>query len=99
MNASKAAYNQVWSLGANWVGLHPKSREYFWGGSGLWAPSGMKLLQASNINEELLIIRNVDIKEQSSKERDDFNYRIDFESFYRNLKYRETCLYSLEDQD
>lgn len=99
MNASKAAYNQVWSLGANWVGLHPKSREYFWGGSGLWAPSGMKLLQASNINEELLIIRNVDIREQSSKERDDFNYRIDFENFYRNLKYREACLYSLEGQD
>jgi len=95
MNASKAAYNQVWSLGANWVGLHPRSKEYFWGGSGIWAPSGMKLLQASNINEELLIIRNVDISGQRSKERDDFNYRIDFEDFYRNLKYRENCLYSL----
>ncbi|MDW7739495.1 MAG: carbon-nitrogen hydrolase family protein [Bacillota bacterium] len=89
MNSSKAAYNQVWSLGINWVGRHQKGKEYFWGGSGIWAPSGMKLLQASNINEELLIIRNVDIKEQSIKEKDDFNYRIDFEHFYRNLVYKD----------
>ncbi len=85
MNSSKAAYNQVWALGANWVGLHQKSNEYFWGGSGIWAPSGMKLLQASNINEELLIIRNLDIKGQRDKEQDDFNYRIDFQEFYRSM--------------
>lgn len=91
MNASKAAYNQVWSLGVNWVGRHKKSREYFWGGTGLWAPSGMKLLQGSNINEELLIIRNVDIKGQKDKEKDDFNYRIDFENFYRNMKHPADC--------
>lgn len=99
MNASKSAYNQVWSLGVNWVGVHKKSKEYFWGGSGLWAPSGMKLLQASNINEELLIIRNIDIAGQRSKEIDDFNYRIDFENFYRNLKYKDNCIYYLEDED
>ncbi len=91
MNASKAAYNQVWSLGVNWVGRHLKSREYFWGGSGVWAPSGMRLLQLSNINEELLIIRNLDIKGQRSKEKDDFNYRIDFENFYRNMKHPLDC--------
>ena len=89
MNASKAAYNQVWSVGANWVGTHHKSREYFWGGSGIWAPSGMQLLQASNIKEELLIIRNVNIKKQRERERDDFNYRIDFESFYRHLEHSD----------
>lgn len=92
MNASKAAYNQVWSLGSNWVGRHAKSHEYFWGGSGIWAPSGLKLLQASNINEELLIIHNIDIKEQQKREKDDFNYRIDFELFYRQMKHPADCI-------
>ncbi len=87
MNASKAAYNQIWSLGVNWVGVHEKSNEYFWGGSGVWAPSGMKLLGGSNIKEELLIIRNVNIKRQRALEQDDFNYRIDFESFYRHIEH------------
>jgi len=97
MNSSKAAYNQVWSLGSNWVGRHQKTGEYFWGGSGLWAPSGMKLLQASNINEELLIIRNLDIPGQRDKEQDEFNYRIDFESFYRNMKFAEECTHYVEE--
>jgi len=97
MNASKAAYNQVWSLGANRVGLHSKSKEYFWGGSGVWAPSGMKLLQASNINEELLIIRNLDIQGQRDREQDDFNYRIDFHEFYRNMKHPEDCIHYVEE--
>ncbi len=96
MNSSKAAYNQVWSLGANLVGLHKKSQEYFWGGSGVWAPSGMKLLQASNINEELLVIRNLDITGQRDKEKDDFNYRIDFQDFYRNMKHPEDCVHYVE---
>ncbi len=92
MNASKSAYNQVWSFGSNWVGRHKKSREYFWGGSGIWAPSGMKLLQASNINEELLVIRNVDVKGQRDREQDDFNYRIDFEDFYRQMRHPSDCI-------
>lgn len=99
MNSSKAAYNQVWSLGANWVGRHKKSREYFWGGSGVWAPSGMKLLQASNINEELLIIRNLDIKGQREKEKDEFNYRIDFQEFYRDMKHPEDCTHYTEEKE
>lgn len=97
MNASKAAYNQVWSLGTNFVGLHEMSREYFWGGSGVWAPSGMKLLQASNINEELLIVRNLDIKGQRDKEQDDFNYRIDFHEFYRHMEHPEDCIHYVEE--
>jgi len=92
MNSSKAAYNQIWCLGANWVGVHHKSGEYFWGGSGLWTPSGMRLLQASNINEELLIIRNVDIKGQKDKEQDRFNYQIDFENLYRYMKGQVECV-------
>ncbi len=87
MNASNAAYNQIWSLGSNWVGRHAKGLDNYWGGSGVWAPSGMNLLQASNINEELLIIHNIDIKGQSAMERDDFNYKIDFEQFYRQIEH------------
>lgn len=98
MNSSMSAYNQVWSLGANWVGLHKISRESFWGGSGIWAPSGMKLLQASNINEELLIIRNMDIAGQRTHEKDDFNYRIDFENFYRNLKHKENSTFCFNEE-
>jgi predicted amidohydrolase len=90
MNASKAAYNQVWSLGANMVGPHAVTKDYFWGGSGIWAPSGMKIVQASNITEELILIRNLDIKGQRFKERDDFNYQIDFASFYTQLKEDES---------
>ena len=93
MNGSKAAYNQVWSLGSNWVGLHKKSGEYFWGGSGIWAPSGMTLLQASNINEELLVIRNLDIQGQRDQEKDDFNYRIDFQDFYRHMDHQSECVH------
>ncbi len=85
MNSSKAAYNQVWSIGANTVGHHDISGNYFWGGSGIWPPSGLKLLQASNIKEELLVIHNVNIKEQREKEIDKFNYRIDFEKFYSQI--------------
>jgi len=99
MNGSKAAYNQVWSIGSNWVGLHEKSREYYWGGSGIWAPSGMKLLQASNINEELLIVRNLDIKGQRDKEQDDFNYRIDFEQFYRDMEHQKECIHYVDTEE
>lgn len=84
MNASKAAYNQVWSIAANWVGAHNRHPKYFWGGSGLWAPSGMQLLDGSNIKEELLIIRNVNIRKQRERERDDFDYSIDFRNFYQH---------------
>lgn len=86
MNASKAAYNQVWSLGANMVGRHAVTGDYFWGGSGIWAPSGMKIVQASNITEELILVRNMDIKGQRFKEKDDFNYQIDFARFYQHMK-------------
>ncbi len=88
MNSSKSAYNQVFSIASNAVGRHEISDVYFWGGSGIWAPSGMQLLQASNINEELLIINNLDIRGQKYKEQDDFNYRIDFQKFYTGIQDR-----------
>ncbi len=86
MNSSKAAYNQIWSLGANIVGEHEKDGTYFWGGSGIWTPSGLQLLRASNIKEELILIRNLDIKGEKQKERNKLNYSIDFKEFHRKLK-------------
>lgn len=96
MNSSKAAYNQVWSLGANAVGTHDISEVMFWGGSGVWAPSGLRLLQASNIREELLIIRNLDLHGQRALEHDDFNYRIDFQSVYRKMDAPESAVEHLD---
>ncbi len=90
MNSSKAAYNQVWSLAANSVGPHDISGNYFWGGSGIWAPSGMSIVQASNITAELILVHNLDIRGQLARERDDFDYRIDFSRFYRHLE-QEAC--------
>lgn len=81
-----AATNQVWLIACNAVGEHGLSGAHFWGGSGLWAPSGMKILQASNIHEELLIIHNVDIKGQRAREKDDFDYAFDFSSVYRPIE-------------
>ena len=81
-----AATNQVWIIACNAVGKHGLSDAHFWDGSGLWAPSGMKILQASNIHEKLLIIHNVDIKGQRALEKDDFNYAFDFSSVYRRIE-------------
>ena len=78
-----AATNQVWVIACNAVGRHEITGARFWGGSGLWAPSGLRLLQASHVNEELLVIHNVDITGQRKVEVDDFDYRLDFESIYR----------------
>ncbi len=77
-----SAMNQVWTIGCNAVGVHGITGAVFWGGSGLWAPSGLRLIQASRFHEELLIVHNVDIKGQRKMEQDDFNYAMDFESIY-----------------
>ncbi len=86
MNSSKAAYNQVWSLAANAVGPHDVDGSYFWGGSGIWAPSGLPVIQASNITPELILVHNLNIKKQRDLEHDDFNYKIDFERFYQEIQ-------------
>jgi len=80
-----SATNQVWTVACNAVGTHGITGAPFYGGSGLWAPSGMKMVQASNLAEELLIIHNVDVKGQRQLEKDDFNYALDFTSIYRPM--------------
>ena len=80
-----AATNQVWVVACNAVGRHPISGAVFWGGSGNRAPSGMKLIQASHVEEELLIVHNLDVRGARTAERDDFDYAIDFHEIYRRL--------------
>ncbi|MEW4566833.1 carbon-nitrogen hydrolase family protein [Tautonia sp. JC769] len=83
--AAKAGIHQIWMIACNAVGVHGVSNAKFWGGSGLWAPSGLKLIQASRFNEELLVIHNIDIKGQRQLEIDDFNYAMDFDAIYQPI--------------
>jgi predicted amidohydrolase len=90
MLPATAAMHQIWVIACNAVGRHAISGAAFWGGSGLWAPSGLKLLQASHIHEELLVIHNVNIKRQRQVERDEFDYAVDFDAIYRPVAGKRT---------
>ena len=81
-----SAQNQVWTIACNAVGRHGVTGVAFWGGSGLWAPSGMKLVQASHFNEELLVVHNLDIRGSRRFELDDFDYEFDFRQVYRPME-------------
>ena len=83
--AASSATNQIWTIACNAVGRHAISGAVFWGGSGIWAPSGLKLIQASHFNEELLIIHNVNIRAERQVELDDFDYGIDFRAIYKPM--------------
>ena len=86
MMSSRAATNQVWVIGCNAVGTHGISGAQFWGGSGLWAPSGLNLIQTSHDKEELLIIHNINITKEKQFEEDDFWYYRDFIEIYRPIE-------------
>ncbi len=90
MLPATAAMHQVWLIACNAVGRHAISGAAFWGGSGLWAPSGLRLLQASHIREELLVIHNINIKGQRQVEKDDFDYALDFDTIYRPVEGKRT---------
>ncbi|HVF76917.1 MAG TPA: carbon-nitrogen hydrolase family protein [Solirubrobacteraceae bacterium] len=85
MSASSAT-NQIWTIACNAVGNHGVSGAPFWGGSGLWAPSGICLIQASHVREELVIVHNVDIEGALEAEKDDFDYAFDFKQVFRPLE-------------
>ena len=84
--AASSATNQVWTIACNAVGRHGVSGVTFWGGSGIWAPSGLKLIQASHFNEELLVVHNLDVKGALRQEKDDFDYSFDFSQVYRPME-------------
>lgn len=79
---STSARNQIWTIACNAVGIHGISGAKFWGGSGLWSPAGLKLIQAGHSNDELVIIHNIDIKGEKQFEKDDFDYSVDFNKIY-----------------
>jgi predicted amidohydrolase len=83
--AASSATNQVWTIACNAVGRHGVSGVPFWGGSGIWAPSGICLIQASHVSEELVIVHNVDIRGAQESEKDDFDYAFDFKQIYRPM--------------
>jgi len=78
MHSALAAHNQVWSIGANCVGIFEKTGGRFCGESGIWSPSGIPLAHASDKEEELLLVRNVEIKgHMRRQETEHFDYRLD----------------------
>ena len=87
---ASSATNQFWTIACNAVGRHGVTGAPFWGGSGIWAPSGLCLIQASRFNEELVIVHNLDIEGARAAEKDDFNYAFDFKEIYRPLEGSRT---------
>lgn len=87
---ASSATNQIWTIACNAVGNHGVTGAPFWGGSGIWAPSGICLIQASHVNEELVIVHNVDIEGARDSEKDDFDYAFDFKQIYRPLEAGRT---------
>ncbi len=87
MNSALAAHNQVWSIGANCVGEFEKTAGRFCGESGVWSPSGIPLLHASDEAEELIIIRNLEIRGHLRHQaKEDFDYSLDFDEVYRHIR-------------
>jgi len=87
MHSALAAHNQVWSLGANCVGPFEKTGGRFCGESGVWSPSGIPLVHASHEEEELVVIRNLEIRgHMRHQAREDFDYGLDFDEVYREMK-------------
>jgi len=84
--AASSATNQIWTIACNAVGHHGVTGVAFWGGSGIWAPSGICVIQASHVNEELVIVHNVDVNGATESEKDDFDYAFDFKQIYRPLE-------------
>ena len=87
---ASSATNQVWTIACNAVGAHGVTGASFWGGSGIWAPSGVCLIQASRVSEELVIVHNVDVEGAQASEKDGFDYAIDFREIYRPLDDSKT---------
>ena len=87
---ASSATNQFWTIACNAVGRHGVSNAPFWGGSGVWAPSGLCLVQASRFNEELVIVHNLDIQGARAAEKDDFDYAFDFKEIYRPMEGSRT---------
>lgn len=85
MAAARAITNQIWMIACNSVGVQHKGGYTFWGGSGLWAPSGIPLFQASSVEEQLCILHQVDIQNEVETEDDDFDFYDSFIEVYQAI--------------
>lgn len=85
MAAARAATNQIWMIACNSVGEQHKGKYDFWGGSGLWAPSGIPLFQASNKEEQLCVLHQIDIQYEVEAEDDAFDFYDSFRKVYRGI--------------
>ncbi len=86
-HAAMASHNQVWSIGANCTGTFEKTGGRFCGRSGAWSPSGIPLVHASGEEEELLIMRNIEISGHMRHQAiEDFDYRLELNEVYREFK-------------
>ena len=83
MAAARAATNQIWMIACNSVGEQHKGKYDFWGGSGLWAPSGIPLFQASNKEEQLCLLHQINIQHEVEAEHDAFDFYDSFRKVYR----------------
>jgi predicted amidohydrolase len=81
-----AATNQSWIFACNAVGEHAISGAKFWGGSGIWAPSGLEFVRGSHQDEELIIVHNMDIIGERKFEKDDFDYAADLKKIYQTIE-------------
>jgi predicted amidohydrolase len=87
MHSALAAHNQVWSIGANCVGVFEKTGSRFCGESGVWSPSGIQLVHASHKEEELIVIRHLEIRgHMRHQAKEHFDYSLDFDEVYRNIR-------------
>jgi len=87
MHSALAAHNQVWSIGANCVGAIEKTVGRFCGQSGVWSPSGIPLVHASEEEEELIVIRNLEVKgHMRHQEKEHFTYSLDFNEVYHKIR-------------
>lgn len=89
---AQAALSQSWFIAANAVGSHSISGDIFWGGSGIWAPSGLPVLRAANHAEELLILRHIPVTAERQQERREFDYSADYAAAGFSEPYRSEAL-------
>ncbi len=72
-----AGQNQAWVLAANAVGPHAIKGLDYCGSSGVWAPSGINMIKASDTKDELLILHNIDIIQEIKSEKKEFCFSDD----------------------
>jgi hypothetical protein len=74
------------------VGYQKKGRYDFWGDSGIWAPSGIRIAYGpNNKGEELIVVENIPIKDEVNTELQSFDYDTDFLKIYKSVPKNSCC--------